>query len=128
MSYNIDFHYCQGQLKSFSLFGKAKNCHELANKMASCHHHKSNDNESKACAKEDKNCCNNETKFFESENDNLVLGFDYFDFTMQSFIVACHRSPFLDSSIVENEELSYANYRPPIILKDISTLFETFLL
>ena len=35
----VDFHYCQGELKSFNFFGKAPNCHEMA-MSGSCAHHK----------------------------------------------------------------------------------------
>ena len=41
---SMDFHYCQGELKSVALFSKAKSCHEIAasnNEVPSCHKHKS---------------------------------------------------------------------------------------
>ena len=67
MSYTIDFHYCQGQLKSFSLLGKAKNCHEMESSIASCHRHKKqNDKKSLGCSEGDKNCCSNKTVNFEN--------------------------------------------------------------
>ena len=36
----IDVHYCQGELKSFSFYSKAQNCHALSldDIKPSCHH------------------------------------------------------------------------------------------
>ena len=128
LSYNIDFHYCQGQLKSFSLFGKAKNCHEMASKMASCHHHKEKSDDSSSCSEEDNNCCNNETVHFESDFDEKFLNIDYLNLISQLFVVASKSSSFDDLFDKIKEVTPFAHYKPPLIQKDIPVLFESFLL
>jgi len=128
MSYTIDFHYCQGQLKSFSLFGKAKNCHEMASKMASCHHKKQVDEMSKTCSEGDNNCCNNKTVYFESDFDEQIINFDYLSLESLSFAVAFEHSSFDDLFEVIKDVIPFAHYKPPLIRKDIPVLFETFLL
>ena len=71
--FSIDFHYCQGQVKSFSLIGKAKSCHEQAEKnhckkkLKACHADQSNSKKIKQCKKD---CCSNKTIKFET-NDNV---------------------------------------------------------
>jgi len=128
MSYTIDFHYCQGQLKSFSLFGKAKNCHEMASKMASCHHHKQKPDDSLSCSEGDKNCCNNKTVNFESDFDEQIINIDYLNIDSQSFVVAFKSSSFDDLFDNIKEVVPFAHYKPPLIQKDIPVLFESFLL
>ena len=128
MSLAIDFHYCQGQLKSFSIFGKAKNCHEMASKMPSCHHHKQMTDQSSSCSEGDNNCCNNETVHFESDFDEQILNFEYLNLNSQLFVVA-FKSPSFDDLFDDIKEvIPFAHYKPPLIQKDIPVLFETFLL
>ena len=128
MSYTIDFHYCQGQLKSFSIFGKAKNCHEMASKMPSCHHKKKNLENSLSCSEGENNCCNNETAHFESDFDEKILNIDYLNLECQFFVVANTNSSFKDFLGESEDEIPFAHYKPPLIQKDIPVLFETFLL
>lgn len=77
LSFNlqIDFHFCEGEIKSFSVFGEAKKCEkhtqleseqfELSNhgcykhKNTSCKHHK----------KHKKGCCNNKTYELNFDQD-----------------------------------------------------------
>ena len=128
MSYTIDFHYCQGQLKSFSILGKAKNCHEMASKMASCHHHKQKLEDSLSCSEGDNNCCNNETLYFESDIEEKFLTIDYLNLNFQPFVVAFKSSSFEDLFDEIKEVIPFAHYKPPLIQKDIPVLFESFLL
>lgn len=127
LSCTVDFHYCQGQLKSFSFVGKAKNCHEMPSKMASCSHYKSNKTEDTSCS-EDKNCCNNNSINFESDLDDQILIIDYIDAKFQS-VVKPVSILILTNLRCENEnENHFAHYKPPLIQRDISVLFESLLL
>ena len=127
MSYSVDFHYCQGQLKSFSLIGKAKNCHEMAAKKSTCKHHKANE-DSLASDSVDKKCCNNETVYFESDLDKQIVSFDFIDIDLSQFESAF--SSTVSSNYVEffKQDAPYLYYKPPLIRKDIPVLFETFLI
>lgn len=60
VGFSADVHYCQGQLRSFALFGTAKSCHEKAS-ISKCHL-KSTDERStdkKTCSVDSNDCCNN---------------------------------------------------------------------
>ncbi len=122
----VDFHYCQGHLKSFSLFGKAKNCHELAGQMASCKHHQKLELDDISCSEEDKNCCSNNTLLFESENDYQYLTSDFVLIDSYVFEV----SNVISSFEIFNRSVNVLNdfllYKAPLIQKDISVLYETF--
>lgn len=39
VGFSLDLHYCQGKVKSFSVFGSAKGCDEIAAAEMTCAHH-----------------------------------------------------------------------------------------
>lgn len=60
----VDFHYCKGELKSFSFIGKAQSCHANAAKPCPVHQ------KMMIMEGEQKfDCCNNETVFIQSDQD-----------------------------------------------------------
>ncbi len=123
----IDFHYCQGQLKSFNLFGKAKNCHEIAAKKASCPHHAKVKSESLACSR-DKDCCTNKTVVLDSDVDLQIVDSNVLKLNNQFFVAVPDRASFRVFLESDQEVIPHARYKPPLILKDISILYDTFLL
>ncbi len=129
---SIDLHFCQSHLKSFSLIGKAKNCHELAKEKASCPHHKKDlaltGGTSCAEDQEMKDCCRNQTIHVQSEIDEPILHFDFFTPKLQNFVVALVFTLFSDFLNQEQEFIPFAHYKPPLIQKDLPVLFESFLL
>lgn len=127
MSYSVDFHYCQGQLKSFSLMGKAKNCHEMATKISTCKHHKAKE-DSLASESVDKNCCNNETVYFESDLDKQLIGSDFVDIDVDQFETVLYSAGTSNYIEFYEQDVPYLHYKPPLIRKDIPVLFESYLL
>jgi hypothetical protein len=67
----IDMHFCKGEYKTFAIFKKAKNCHDIANGNTKCLHHKKNKDKtgSKKGLKR-KDCCQNKSfySFFDIQN------------------------------------------------------------
>lgn len=61
VGFNADFHYCGGELKSFSFIGKAESCHKNTTKPCPIHQ--------KMMITGNFNCCNNETVYFHSDQD-----------------------------------------------------------
>ncbi len=57
----LDAHYCKGELKSVSLFGKAKSCHELDlhSEKQGCPYHSPGE-------QHEDDCCHNEHHFIKS--------------------------------------------------------------
>ncbi len=126
--YIVDFHYCQGDLKSFNLFGKAKNCHEIADKVKSCKHHQKKNIDNKACVEDNKNCCNNKSVNFDSNNDNQFFNSDYLSLDFSSFAVIPKLLVFTNHEIVLEYKIPFEHYKPPLVQKDMRVLFESFLL
>ena len=127
MGITVDMHYCNNELKSFSFSGKAKSCHEPSLKQCPFHSKKlGNNNNDNSVNK--KNCCENKTKFFHSDQDQQIQTFDY-ELTqpLQLFTVAFINAFFINSGI-EKEILAFTRYKPPILQKDIPVLIQSFLL
>lgn len=125
--FSLDMHYCQGKLKSFSVFGKAKNCHEMA-KMSHCKHHSSKS--TNICSdKEDKNCCNNETLLVKSDLELQVNSFTLNLDKNQEWFISAFAGIFLyNYSSAYNRTDAFQIHRPPLIPRDICVLFQNFLL
>lgn len=123
----IDMHYCQGQLKSVSFLGKAKNCHEIM-AQSSCPHHQKMRSEKAGCSKEDKNCCDSKSIQIESDNDQIHSVTKIVNTQeLQQFVVAFVKV-FFQNIVIEKDNNVYTNYDTPKITRDTYVLFETFLL
>lgn len=131
VGFTIDLHYCRGELKTFSLIGKAKSCHEIGKGMKNCPHHNKmmKKEQSKENSIAQKGCCSNRTLHFQADYDqqtqvnNAVVN----TLEFQSFVVAFVQI-FLNSPVLEIENLTYKYYKPPLIARDIYVLLETYLL
>ena len=132
MGLAMDMHYCGGKLKSVSLFGEAKTCHELAAEenapMKNCPHHKKMMAEKQDCS-EAKNCCSNKTVHLQADQDQQVQNADFtVSNQLKQFVTAYVTIFFLNDLNVERETTPFAHYQPPLIPKDISILHQIFLL
>ena len=131
VGFAVDMHYCQGHLKSVSFFGKAKSCHEMANAapMKNCpRHQKMRKQEKEKDCSEDKNCCTNKTLHFQSNQDQQVQTFNFSaNQPLQQFVIAFVVA-FFSKTFIENDTPSFAHYIPPLILRDIPVLIQSFLL
>ena len=129
---HVDMHYCQGKLKSFSLFGQAKSCHGIAAKKTEC---------SGKCSKKvstcqasknvcKKNCCSNEliSVNLGIEYTFSVIKGDWTHSNKQhiSKFLFPHKNLFF-SCIAATRIFQYFNYKPPLLSKDICILVQSFL-
>ena len=126
--FSIDMHFCQGDFKSFSLIGKAKNCHELAQTLT-CKHHKVSIQEEENCYKtEKKDCCENRTATLDSDQDQQIQTIDFtLTKEIKQFITADIYA-FYQDKLTKKEVIPFALYRPPLIKRDIPILIQSFLL
>lgn len=117
-SFTVDMHYCCNKLVDMAILSKAKPCKGENQKIES---------PSKKCSLGQKDCCSNST-FVKNADDNLKLS--QFEFRAENFV-------FLQTFIftyvnifegLELEVVSFVNYHPPFLEKDILVLHETFLL
>ncbi len=125
----VDMHYCQGQLKSFNLFGKAKNCHEMMKANASCpHHQKMATALEDGCAEDEKDCCQNKTIFLEADQDQVQAVNSFVVDQSTQLFVAAFINTFFNEVFIKKETPAFARYKPPLIVRDVPVIFQSFLL
>lgn len=118
-SFTVDMHFCCNKLVDMSLIGKAKVCAEKVQKK---------DSPLKQCTTlQEKDCCSNES-FVKTGNDtikkaNTKLEAETVIFLNTFFYVYVNLFEGLEKNIVP-----FKQYRPPLISKDIQTLYETYLI
>lgn len=125
---SIDLHYCQGDLKSFSFIGEAPNCHEMAKKNASCHHHNLDSDQDMSCNEDEGNCCHHSTYLLENDIQQIapqvVINPD-FDQVSLPGIFAMYEENLVGRVL---SPIEYLNFKPPLIAFDLFILFQSFLL
>lgn len=118
MSFTLSSHYCGDHLVSTSIFTKAKSC---GMKMQ-----QSSDIE--ACSMLKKNCCKDEIKLIQGQKD-LKIDFYNINFQQQQYFITSFALTYL--SLFKIEEPSFVpfiNYSPPLVVKNIQKLDETYLI
>ena len=118
--FSVDMHYCKGEFKSFSLFGKAKSCH--ADTKITCPHHKN-------MTAEKKDCCTNQRHTFRADQDLQQAQNVDFALTkpLQNF-VAAYIFTFRKIQITSDANPVFARYRPPPLRRNMPVLYQSFLL
>jgi len=138
--FSLDIHYCQNEIQSYSVIGKAKSCDKLADHNCDhasqkCHKATSDDqnlsyDHSKISDKEcDKECCQNRSFHVENlDEDSLSSINSSFDLNQMQFVLAYVYSLYNVSVFKGNAVSNFSTYSPPLIEKDIQLLFQSFLL
>jgi len=117
VSFTIESHFCGDVLVDSTLFGSAKSCGmDLAQTKSS-----------KEDSLEGKNCCNNEQITINGQNE-LSVTFDKLSIDQQVFVVS-----FVYTYLNLFEGLGYkvpsfSEYPPPLIVKTIYKLDESYLI
>ncbi len=116
MSFTIDMHYCGGTLVETAVFHKAKGCGmEMQNPSSA------------DCAVTKKNCCTDEQITVKGQ-DELKISFDKLTFDQQVFI-ASFISTYINLFEGLNKNVSsYEEYKPPLVIRQIFKLDETYLI
>lgn len=117
MSFTVSEHYCGHQLVDIGLFSKAESCGMELQKPAS-----SND-----CELKKSDCCKDEVKQFTGQNE-LNTSFSTLNFEQQ-IIVASFAYAYLN--LFEGSDLNtapYEHYTPPLVDKEITVLYQVFLI
>lgn len=119
MSFTFHEHYCQGELKDVSLFVKAEKCDMEAfmNKsLSNCEMHMKK-----------KKCCDDKMNLVQGQ-DELKTSFYKLTPDQQVFIAAFTYS-YITSLFEYKEDItSFLEYPPPLIVKQIYKLDETYLI
>ena len=114
-SFTVDKHFCGSFLVDQAVFAKASTC------GMELHSHLETD------LMDQDNCCSNQNISVEGQ-DELNISFNSMDFDQQVFVAAFTFSfnEFFQGS--PQQVIPFKNYSPPLIVKDIPVLNDTFLI
>lgn len=121
MSFTISEHYCGDLLVETAIFHKAKSCGMDAANLQT----EKTSNED--CSVQKKNCCSEKEIIIEGQ-DELKLSLDNFSLDQQ-FIVTSFVYTYLNLfEGLEENVIPLKDYSPPLVVKDIQLLDDSFLI
>jgi hypothetical protein len=116
MSFTINMHYCGDTLVETALFHKAKGCGmEMQNPST------------EECAITKKNCCNDEQLVADGQ-DELQLQVDKITFEQQTFIASFIYTYINGFEGLDSNVSSYEEYKPPLVIRQLYKIDETYLI
>lgn len=119
LSFSVSKHYCGGQLFSESVFSHAKDCG--MQQMRLC------DKKSTSNTIKNNGCCHNVQVFIKGQNlEQKALSTLILD-VQQSAIIIDFKSFNFEADYVQQPTF-YQNYSPPLLVKDIPVLVQSFLI
>ncbi len=125
---SMDMHFCQGNLKNVSLFGKAKSCYELESEGISSHCSKKQSScHKKTTAEDHKGCCNNETIDIQLDTDFVDVSVTNLNIQQLHFVVA-YIYTYFGLSTEQFSPSKFLYYKPPLPDKDLLVFIQSFLL
>lgn len=116
LSFTINMHYCGDTLVETAIFQKAKGCGMEMEKPST-----------EGCAITKKNCCNNEQSVVDGQ-DELQLQVDKISFEQQVFIASFVYTYINLFEGLENNVSSYEEYKPPLVIRQLYKIDETYLI
>jgi hypothetical protein len=116
MSFTISMHYCGDTLVETAVFQKAKGCGmEMQNPST------------EGCAIIKKNCCKDEQLVVDGQ-DELQLLVDKISFEQQVFIASFVYTYINLFEGLYNNVSSYEEYKPPLVIRQLYKIDETYLI
>ena len=116
LSFTIDMHYCGDNLVETAIFKKAKGCGMEMQSPST-----------KGCSITKKNCCSDKQILVDGQNE-LKLNFDNLTFEQQQFVTSFIYSYINLFEGLEENTTSFSEYPPPLIVRNIYKLDETYLI
>ncbi|MFI0429190.1 HYC_CC_PP family protein [Mariniflexile sp. HMF6888] len=116
MSFTIDMHYCGDTLMDTAIFHKAKTCGMEIQKTAAS-----------SCSIVKKGCCKEEQIVVKGQ-DELKIAFEKLSFDQQIFVASFVYSYVNLFEYIEEKAYTISEYPPPLIVKNIYKLDETYLI
>lgn len=117
MSFTIDMHYCGDTLMDTAIFHKAKTCGMEIQKITT----------SSDCSIVKKDCCKEEQIVVKGQ-DELKIAFEKLSFDQQIFVASFVYSYENLFEYFEENAYTLSEYPPPLIIKSIYKLDETYLI
>jgi len=116
LSFTIDMHYCGNTLVDTAVFKKAKNCGmEMQNPST------------KDCSITKKNCCSDKQIFVDGQ-DELKINFDNLTLKQQQFVASFIYTYINLFENLDKEATLFQEYKPPLVVRQIYKLDETYLI
>ncbi len=116
MSFTMNMHYCGDTLVETAVFNKAKGCGMEMQKPST-----------EGCAITKKNCCNDEQWLVDGQ-DELQLQVDKISFEQQVFIASFVYTYINLFEGLDNNVSSFEEYEPPLVVRQIFKIDETYLI
>ena len=116
MSFTMNMHYCGGALVETAIFQKAKGCGMEMEKPAI-----------EGCSITKKNCCDDKQLAIEGQ-DELQLQIDKITFEQQVFIASFVHTYINLFEGLDSNVSSYKEYKPPLVVRQIFKIDETYLI
>ncbi|WP_244462116.1 HYC_CC_PP family protein [Wocania ichthyoenteri] len=116
MSFTINMHYCGDNLVETAIFHKAKGCGMEMEKPPT-----------ESCSITKKNCCDDKQLVIEGQ-DELKLQFDKLTFEQQQFVASFVYTYINLFEGLDKNVSSYEEYKPPLVVKQIFKIDETYLI
>tara|TARA_R110002049_G_scaffold295172_1_gene482366 strand:- start:1195 stop:1611 length:417 start_codon:yes stop_codon:yes gene_type:complete len=116
-SFAVEQHYCGDILVDFSLLGKAESCGMEIQQPSDSH--KNN--------LEKKDCCDDVTLSISGQHD-LKLSLEKLSFEQQQFVVSFVYGYLNLFEGLQENIVSFNHHPPPLLVKDIQILDQTFLI
>lgn len=116
MSFTVDMHYCGDSLVGFSLSQNAHTCGMEENQVLNCENEIS-----------EKSCCTDKQIVIEGQED-LQISIDKITIGQQVFIATLFYTYVDLFEGLDKNILLYCDYKPPILIRDIHKLHETYLI
>ena len=116
MSFTVNMHYCGEILVETAVFHKAKGCGMEMQKPST-----------EGCAITKKNCCSDEQLVVDGQ-DELKLQVDKISYEQQVFIASFVYVYINLFEGLENNISSYEEYEPPLVIRQIFKIDETYLI
>ncbi|MDO6761657.1 hypothetical protein Q4566_15725 [Tamlana sp. 2_MG-2023] len=116
MSFTLNMHYCGDTLVETAMFRKVEGCGMEMEKPSA-----------EGCSIAKMNCCNDEQLVVDGQ-DELQLQVDKISFEQQVFIASFVYTYINLFEGLDNNVSSFEEYEPPLVIKDIFKIDETYLI
>ena len=116
MSFTVNMHYCGDTLVETAIFQKAKGCGMEMEKPST-----------EGCSITKKNCCDDEQLAIEGQ-DELQLQVDKISFEQQVFIASFVYTFINLLEGLDNNVSTYEEYKPPLVVRQLYKIDETYLI
>ena len=116
MSFTVDMHYCGDTLVDSAIFHKAETCGMEMESPST-----------EGCSIKIKDCCSDEQLVIDGQ-DELKITFDKLTFDQQVFVASFVYTYINLFEGLEENVTSYRDYAPPLVIRQIYKLDETYLI